>query len=181
MLPVGPLMIEHRLIERMIAVLKKETERIEQGNDPDARFLETALDFIRTYADRLHHGKEEDILFTALGRKPLVDEHKRIMAELLEEHAQGRKAITDLERAKAEFGRGNRNSVPGIVNAMKFLVDLYPRHIDKEDHHFFLPCMQYFRPEEKDLMLAREYEFDRNIIHEIYKEKVVREEAKYGH
>lgn len=64
--PIGPLMIEHRLIERMISEMKNETERIRNGEKPDLSFIETAVDFIRTYADACHHGKEEDILFRDL-------------------------------------------------------------------------------------------------------------------
>jgi len=40
--------------------------------------------------------------------------------------------------------------------------------------------MQYFNAEEKDNMLAREHEFDRNMIHQLYKEKVLqREKARH--
>jgi hypothetical protein len=39
--------------------------------------------------------------------------------------------------------------------------------------------MEYFNREEKDAMLAQEYEFDRNLIHQIYKEKVTTAEARY--
>ena len=43
--------------------------RLEKNLPPvevDPVFIDTAVDFIRTYADRCHHGKEEDLLFKAL-------------------------------------------------------------------------------------------------------------------
>ncbi len=46
---------------------------------------------------------------------------------------------------------------------MTALVEFYPRHIDKEDKHFFLPVMEYFSREEKDALLARMDEFDRGL------------------
>lgn len=44
--------------------------------------------------------------------------------------------------------------------------------IKKEDKHFFIPVMNYFNQAEQESMLEEEREFDRNFIHEIYKEKV---------
>ncbi len=180
MLPVGPLMIEHRLIERMIALLKKEVDRIEREKDIHAGFLDTAFDFIRTYVDRCHHGKEEEIFYRELDKKALSDEHRRILEEILEEHRQSRKAVAEMEDAKAGFLKGARGSLSRITGTIRFLVELYPRHIDKEDHHFFLPCMAYFSQEEKDAMLAREHEFDRDLFHQLYKEIVASEEARHS-
>ena len=71
MMPIGPLMIEHRLIERMIALLKKESARIRSTGQVNVEFILSAVDFIRTYADHCHHGKEENILFRDLKKKKL--------------------------------------------------------------------------------------------------------------
>ena len=51
---------------------------------------------------------------------------------------------------------------------MEMLVKFYPKHIEKEDKHFFLPCMDYFNDAEKGVMLNEMREFDRNMIHEKY-------------
>ncbi len=59
----GPLMIEHRLIERMIAKIQDMIAQVEQAQEINPLFVDIAVDFIRSYADRTHHGKEEDILF----------------------------------------------------------------------------------------------------------------------
>ena len=68
MLPAGPLMIEHRLIERMIKILDRSLRKMEREKELDLNFIDTLVDFIRTYADRCHHGKEEDILFRDLSK-----------------------------------------------------------------------------------------------------------------
>jgi len=62
-------MIEHRLIERMLSVFKKVLDKIESEHEVDPVFVDIAVDFIRMYADRTHHGKEEDILFRELNKK----------------------------------------------------------------------------------------------------------------
>jgi hemerythrin-like domain-containing protein len=86
----GPLMIEHRLIERMISIIKDALIQIESTQEVDPVFVDTAVDFIRTYADRTHHGKEEDILFRNLGKRELSAEDQRVMQELIDEHVFGR-------------------------------------------------------------------------------------------
>jgi hemerythrin-like domain-containing protein len=173
-------MIEHRLIERMIALLKKEADRIDLEKNIDNEFLDTAIDFILTYADRLHHGKEEDVLFHQLSLKDLSREHRQIMEELIEDHRQGRKAVHALAEAKAQVLAGNPEMLPEVLRQIRSLVDLYPPHVEKEDRHFFLPCMEYFSTEEKNAMLGQEHEFDKNIIHQHYKDKVVKAEERYN-
>ena len=51
---------------------------------------------------------------------------------------------------------------------MKILVSFYPKHIEKEDKLFFIPCMDYFTDIEKDKMINEMWEFDKNMIHEKY-------------
>ncbi|MFZ2448794.1 MAG: hemerythrin domain-containing protein [Syntrophobacteraceae bacterium] len=169
MMPVAPLMIEHRVIERMIRVMGQELARIEKTGEVDPGFVDTAVDFIRTYTDHCHHGKEEDILFRDLQNKPLSDDLRKILDELIEEHRQGRRIVGELVEAKGEYIRGKVESISKITACMRYLVDFYPVHIEKEDRHFFLPCMRYFTQEEKDAMLMEEYDFDRNLVHDKYK------------
>ena len=169
MMPVGPLMIEHRLIERMIRVIGAELTRIEQKGKVNPEFVDVTVDFIRTYADNCHHGKEEKILFRDLKLKPLTSELERILNELIEEHRKGREVVGQLVKAKEQYLRGESEAVSLIVQGMHWLVDFYPKHIEKEDRHFFLPCMGYFTHEEKDAMLNEEMDFDRNFVHARYK------------
>ena len=49
---------------------------------------------------------------------------------------------------------------------MEELVGFYPKHIEKEDKHFFIPITEYFNTAEKDAMLEEGYEFDQKLIHE---------------
>jgi hemerythrin-like domain-containing protein len=68
-LHIRKLMIEHRLIERMITLINQKLNQIETTNQVDPLFIDTIVDFIKIYADRTHHGKEEDILFRKLSDK----------------------------------------------------------------------------------------------------------------
>ena len=172
MKPIGPLMIEHRLIERMVALLNEELKQITGENKVDVEFLMVAVDFIRTYADRTHHGKEEDILFRELAKKQLSQEHEKTMNELVEEHVSGRRMVTSLVNARESYVKGNAGSLKDIVACVKELVNFYPAHIEKEDKHFFYPSLEYLSKQEQDDMLQEFWEFDRKLIHEKY-EKLV--------
>ena len=106
MMPVGPLMIEHRLIERMIAVFQKELDKIKEKQDADLGFVDDVVDFIRTYAGKRHHGKEELILFKELENRPLRDELRQICNELIEEHKLAREATEKLSAPRRSTSRG---------------------------------------------------------------------------
>jgi len=177
MWPIGPLMREHRLIERLVALMKAELERIKSTGRADPDFLLTAADFFRSYADRCHHGKEEDILFRDLAQKSLQEEHRLIMAELVEDHRGGRRLVKELRAARDGYVRGDPAALGHIRAAMEKLVEFYPRHILKEDKGFFFPCMDYFSDEEKARMLAEFAEFDQKMIHEKYERTVETWEA----
>jgi hemerythrin-like domain-containing protein len=168
----GPLMIEHRLIERMLSVIKDVLAKIESKHKVDPVFVDIAVDFIRVYADQTHHGKEEDILFRELKNKPLSSEDRRIMNELIEEHVFGRQTTKALVVANTSYRDGDETALADIGDKLKTLIEFYPKHIEKEDKVFFPSSRAYFTDEEDQAMLAEFWEFDRKMIHEKYKSVV---------
>jgi len=165
----GPLMIEHRLIERMILLIKDAIVQIESTLEVDPVFVDTAVDFIRTYADRTHHGKEEDILFRELSKRPLSAKDQQLMKELIEEHVFGRQTTKELVEANTRYRKGDSSALADIASKLSTLVEFYPKHIEKEDKVFFPASRAYFTDEEDQAMLAEFWEFDRKMIHEKYK------------
>jgi len=164
----GPLMIEHRLIERMIGVIKDAIKQIEKTNQVDPVFIDTAVDFIRMYADRTHHGKEEDILFRDLKKKPMSADDRRLMDELIADHVFGRQNTKELIDANTRYRNGDKSALPIIVSTLSTLVDFYPKHIQKEDKVFFPAFRAYLTEGEDQEMLEEFLEFDRKMIHEKY-------------
>jgi hemerythrin-like domain-containing protein len=162
-------MWEHRLIEHMVDLLRSEIDRIMNKNTVNVILIEQAVDFFRTYADRTHHGKEEEILFRDLAQKKMSPEHRTIMDELVREHIRGRELLRKLVEAKDLYVNGYAEALPHIARELKELVDFYPTHIEKEDKHFFFPCLDYFTEAEQDRMLQEFRDFDRNMIHEKYR------------
>jgi hemerythrin-like domain-containing protein len=174
MKPIGPLMWEHRLIEKMIDVLRNQVETIRSKGDVNGVLIDQAVDFFRAYADRTHHGKEEDILFRDLEKKALSPEHRKIVDELIEDHKVARKMVGGLLEAKERYFEGAPGAAIEVADYLSKLVSFYPVHIEKEDKRFFFPCLSYFSEEEQKKMLQEFYEFDRKMIHEKYKRLVER-------
>jgi hemerythrin-like domain-containing protein len=164
----APLMIEHRLIERMIGIIKGTLSQIEKKEKVDPVFVDTTVDFIRTYADRTHHGKEEDILFRDLKKRELSEEDERLMNVLIEEHVLGRKTTKNLIDANNRYRNGDKSALAEMVSHLSSLADFYPKHIEKEDKIFFPAARRYFSEQEDRAMLYEFWEFDRKMIHEKY-------------
>jgi hemerythrin-like domain-containing protein/rubredoxin len=163
----------------MVGDLKIEMVKLRKRR-LDPVFIDQAVDFFRTYADRTHHGKEEDILFRDLKEKSLKPEHKIIMSELVSEHVYARKTVGELLEAKNRYLQGDGDAVHEVEERLHRLIELYPAHIEKEDRRFFYPVMEYFSPEEQEGMLQEFYVFDRNMIHERYGGVVERVELGLG-
>jgi hemerythrin-like domain-containing protein len=166
-------MIEHRLIEKMLGIVAREGRRIRSGGTFDPVFVDTAVDFIRTYADRTHHGKEEDILFRDLAVKPLGKDDAAVMAELVDEHRLAREKVRTLVQLKERLQAGDTNALDEMLSLMEWLGDFYAGHIRKEDRVFFPRAEAYFSKEELDAMLLAFRDFDATMIHEKY-EKLVK-------
>ncbi len=172
MKPIGPLMIEHRLIERMVRLLDRHLKEVTETLQVNTNLIDKGVDFFRTYADKTHHGKEEDILFKELSAKKLSDEDKKMMDSLIQEHIFARQSVGRLSDANNHYIQGDGQALEKIVYELGNLVKFYPVHIEKEDKHFFIPVMEYFTQAEQQNMLEEFREFDRTMIHEKYKRTV---------
>ena len=164
----APLMKEHRLIERMLATVERGLAEIKATHRIDPLFVDAATDFIRTYADRTHHGKEEDILFAELGRRRLSDDDRQALDELVADHFFARRTTQAIVAANEQYRHGDVEALPAIVSGLRTLCDFYPPHTAKEDKAFFPAARAYFSDGEDLALLARFQDFDRAMIHEKY-------------
>jgi hemerythrin-like domain-containing protein len=164
----GYLMIEHRLIERLIHLFPAEVQRLTMTRTVDLGFLDSAADFIRTYADRTHHRKEEEILFRELGTRDLAPDDRALMDQLVAEHEVGRATVRRLVSAGEAARGGDEAALAVICEALGVLAEFYPEHIRKEDTLFFPASTRYLSEPEQEVMLHAFWESDRKMIHEKY-------------
>jgi hemerythrin-like domain-containing protein len=136
---------EHKLILRMIALVEQNAARLEAENFRDWRFFLDAVDFIRNYADRFHHAKEEDVLFREFLANGMPRENSPVAAMLMA-HDQGRAFVRGMEEAarKALAGEGGQEGAAS-ENARGYAA-LLRDHIDKEDHILY-PLAERILPE----------------------------------
>jgi len=123
---------EHRLILRMIALLEKNAPRTAEGSYLNWQFYLDGCDFIRQYADRFHHAKEEDVLFKALIDNGMPKEHSPVAAMLME-HDQGRSFVRAMESAVFEAQSGYTDTYQAIADNALGYAALLRDHISKED------------------------------------------------
>lgn len=169
MMPIGPLMVEHRWIERVISDLQRRLDGQPSRRAIESVYVDRLVDFLRTYADRCHHGKEEDILFRDLSAKRLDPTLAEIMRQLTEEHQWARATTKLLVAANASLAAGDRAALGDVRHYLGELASFYPGHIRKEDEDFFRPVMTYFSREELDAMLEAFTAFDASLVHEKYR------------
>jgi len=138
---------EHQLILRMLALLEENARRTEEGSFRDYQFYLDGVDFIRNYADRFHHAKEEDILFEALIKNGMPRENSPVAAMLME-HDLGRGFVRALEEAASRALQGEPGQEEAIVANARGYLELLREHISKEDNILY-PLAERVIPEEK--------------------------------
>jgi hemerythrin-like domain-containing protein len=178
--PIRRLMAEHQVILKMTANMARRLETFRDAGHVDTRYIETATDFIRTYADHCHHGKEEGILFRELGRKELDPKVATLMGQLLQEHTWARTLTGRLVEANRAYALGDASQLDKVLRPLRQLADFYPGHITKEESRFFEPCATYFTEGEREAMLAEFSAFDQTLIHERYRALVEEAERELG-
>ena len=176
--PIGSLMHEHRLILRAIDDMRAEAERYASGGDLDVEYVRSVVGFVRAYADRCHHGKEEDILFRDLRDKDMPTELAGEMQRLVDDHVWARAATKRMLESAERYAAGEIDAEAEVVEVMRSLADFYPDHIEREDHHFFKPAIELFTHEEREAMSEQFQEFDRHLFHEHYRAEVERLEER---
>jgi hemerythrin-like domain-containing protein len=146
---------EHKLILRMIALLEENVARMELGRFRDWEFFLDAVDFIRNFADRFHHAKEEDVLFAALVQNGMPAQHSPVAAMLMA-HDQGRAFVRGMEEAALKARDGVVGQIPFIAENAHGYIDLLRDHIEKEDQILY-PLAERVLPEDGRAAMVSAY------------------------
>lgn len=125
---------EHRVIERMLPVLEEAAGRLDHGRNVDKDIFPLILDFMRVFADRCHHAKEEAELFPFL-EKSGVDAEGGLIGALKDEHEEARTLVKDL--AAAVDNIGEEEAAAEIDAIARIYCKLLRMHIEKEDITLF--------------------------------------------
>ena len=134
--PTEALEREHRSIEKVVKACYVTVEEIGGGGAVDQELLRQIVEFMRVYADKCHHGKEEALLFPELFKRGVPPTGCPISA-LTAEHVQGRRLVTGMADALERFRGGEPGAAEAVLENLRGITALYPNHIWKEDYLLF--------------------------------------------
>lgn len=162
MTPTETLKHEHKIILMVLDAIEREVISIRDTGKVNQDRLEKIVDFVRNFADRCHHAKEESQLFVKMQERGLPKEGGPIA--LVREHEEGRRLIKAVADAIPQAAQGDRMSKMTISENLLGYVNLLRAHIQKEDNILYPMADRFLTPaDQKSLAEA----FERIEAHEI--------------
>ena len=147
---------EHKAIKLTLSILSNVSKRFGSGEKVDQEDLDNILEFIKTFADKCHHGKEEDLLFVAMENVGIPRDRGPI-GVMLKEHEMGRSYVRNMSEAVDKYKAGELSYSSQFVENAKKYIDLLTQHIDKEDNILY-PMADMQLSEEKQRELIEKFE-----------------------
>ena len=131
-----------------------------------------AIDFIRTFADKCHHAKEEDVLFVRMESVGFPHDNGPI-AVMLHDHDSGRAFVRAMADVVQDAARGDADALRIFANNAHGYTEMLREHIQKEDKVLYPMADQSFDKGDQAELLAAFERADKQAgagIHERYAE-----------
>jgi hemerythrin-like domain-containing protein len=144
--PLETLTQEHRTIERVLAALEVHAAFLQAGGAAPRDEVGRFARFLAEYADRLHHGKEEDLLFARLTDIGFA-RHEGPVGVMLFEHAKGRELVATLRRLALIPGEWTPADRQAAAAAATAYASLLRSHIEREDRILYPMAVQHLSRE----------------------------------
>lgn len=144
---------EHRVIERVLAVVDK---LIRVPVETSLESWKKALDFIRDFADKCHHLKEEKILFPCMEAHGIPREGGPIGVMLME-HEEGRGYVRSMVAAMTLIEAKNEAAKETLLSNAQAYLRLLKEHVEKEDEILFRIAADVI-PEDEQKQLLHTFE-----------------------
>lgn len=161
---------EHRVIERVLAVLQKLTTKPEENSLDCWR---KTLDFFSHFADQCHHFKEEQVLFPAMEKRGMPGDGGPI-GMMLVEHEEGRSYLRSMRAAISLVETKNQVAKEILIDKAKKYVRLMKDHIQKEDEVLFRIAADVIPADEQKALLRSFEEHEAKEIGEGVHEKYLK-------
>ena len=128
---------EHKNIKLVLREIRRQCISIVRGGDVEFQAFYNIIDFVRNYADKYHHKKEEDRLFNVMAEQLGFGAESGPIAGMLLEHDIGRAHIMDLEKALKECEKGSTDAKVDIIASAIGYEKMLSKHIEKEDNAIY--------------------------------------------
>ena len=119
--PMKKMVDEHVLIKRWLALIPKVIDELDLETEEGIQLINNGIDFIRNYADKYHHAKEEDETFK------YFDENLDIIKVIRNDHVKVRGHVKVMLQA---IKNKDKNTLAEHLSAYS---EILPEHIKKED------------------------------------------------
>jgi hemerythrin-like domain-containing protein len=166
--PTDILEEEHHFIQKVIARMVVLAEALETGQEADVQALRDIVDFMHTFADECHHGKEETNLFPTLEKRgvPVVG---CPIGTLIFEHQKGRTLVKGLAEAIEAYMKDGSSFREPLIKSLRSLIELYPTHIWKEEYLLFPMSNKVLTPEDQKELLEKFEMVDKRTGHDVHR------------
>jgi hemerythrin-like domain-containing protein len=160
---IETLMKEHRFIEQLLGSLQVFVEKLEVDQRDARKRIADYVEFFREFADRCHHGKEEDQLFVTLGDHGFPRDAGPLFV-MVAEHNMGRQRIKELSAIAGGEGPLSEEEFRQTRESAGAFIPLLSAHIQKEDGILFPAAERALPPEVLDDLANGFDEFERGVM-----------------
>jgi hemerythrin-like domain-containing protein len=130
------LLEEHKTIRLAVRMLKKICERIETGTRVDGTDLDMMVGFIDIYVERIHHRKEEDLLFSTMEKEGVPTEAGAV-GLMLVEHKTLRDYSKTMSEATARYKAGDSQALIEFCHSALLYLNLLNEDIELEESDLY--------------------------------------------
>ncbi len=148
---------EHEAILFVLQILDQMMQSDSSKTESLLRYYSELLYFLKTFADKCHHGKEENYLFIELIHKGIPNEGGPV-GVMLQEHAQGRAFIAQMNVYLEDKDLVHFNQI-----AVQYR-DLLRRHIEKENNVLFAMADQLIDEPAQDKLFEKFEQHEEHVI-----------------
>ncbi len=128
---------EHDAILKMIEATEVTAARMERGEKVPDSLLAGLIEFFQLFADKCHHGKEEEVFFPRLVEKGMPGNSGPV-GVMLREHEMGREMIQRMVQAEDAYRGGASSAASSWAKAARSYAALLREHIAKENEVLFM-------------------------------------------
>lgn len=145
--------------DAILFVLQILDQMMVSDKDKEAllEYYDEIVYFLKIFADKCHHGKEENYLFKELVTRGIPNEDGPV-GVMLREHALGRDFIAQMSRSHEQ------EDVDGFHHAARQYRDLLRSHIEKENGVLFPMADNVISEQEQEALFEQFERFEENVI-----------------
>lgn len=150
---------EHIVILDFLDQLTLAGERVVKNKIPPKEFFVTAVEFARTFADKFHHYKEEDIMFRILAQKHsgALDNQ---LEKLRQQHEHCRDYMTAISAAAEGCAAGSDGEARILHRSLSDYIATLRKHINFENVTFFPLVARELSSDELDALAVEFKKWD---------------------